>query len=409
MNLHILLISHYYEPDSGAAAVRLSRLMKILHRRGHQITVLTTMPHYPQGVIQEQYRAKLFTDENRDGIRVIQVWLWATPSKRIVLRLISQLSFMLTCMVRGLFLPRPDVILIENQPIFTGLAGWFISKIKRTPYVINVSDFWPEYLVVAGITTETSLIYRIFKALTNLTQRDADAITVMYDSLLTKIEDRIGKVENAQVIYNGVDLSLYNKPDTGMSFRDKYDLGEQRLITFLGILGPHINLEMMLESIKFLGDMPDITVLFVSSGSQQDKLLEVLTYPEFAHCRSIDWIPADEVPGFWMASYLTFWALHDNELDRLRFQAKLYEALASGTPTVIAVDGFMSDLLNRTQTGLAVMPNDIKAMQSAIATLLNDAQLYAEMSHNARQYALENFDPEEVASKYETVLKAVAR
>lgn len=34
--LHILLVSHYYEPDSGAAAVRLSRLMKILHQRGHE-------------------------------------------------------------------------------------------------------------------------------------------------------------------------------------------------------------------------------------------------------------------------------------------------------------------------------------------------------------------------------------
>ena len=70
--LHILLVSHYYEPDSGAAAVRLSRLMKILHQRGHEITVLTTMPHYPQGVIQEPYRGKLFTDEDREGIRVIQ-------------------------------------------------------------------------------------------------------------------------------------------------------------------------------------------------------------------------------------------------------------------------------------------------------------------------------------------------
>ncbi len=383
--------------------------MKILHQRGHDITVLTTMPHYPQGVIQEPYRGKLFTDENRDGIRVIQAWLWATPSKRIILRLISQLSFMLICMLRGLFLPRPDVILIENQPIFTGLAGWFISKVKRSPYVLNVSDFWPEYLVVAGVTAETSIVYRLFKALTNLTQRDADAITVMYDSLLPKIENRIGKVKNAHVIYNGVDLPLYDNVDNGQSFREKYNLGEQRLITFLGILGPHIDLETMLNSINFLADVPNVTVLFVSNGSQQNKLLEALALPEFAHCRVIDWIPADEVPSFWRASYLTFWALHDNELDRLRFQAKLYEALASGTPTVIAVNGFMGDLLNRTKTGLVAMPKDSETMQKAIQSLLNDQELYDKLSHNARQYALENFDPNDVARRYENVLKESAR
>lgn len=406
--MHILLISHYYEPDSGAAAVRLSRLMKILHQRGHQITVLTTMPHYPQGKIQAPYKGRLFTDEDREGIRVIQAWLWATPSRKIILRLLSQLSFMLSCMLRGIFLPRPDVILVENQPIFTGLAGWFISKIKRRPYVINVSDFWPEYLVVAGGATETSNVYRIFKALTNLTQRDASAITVMYDSLLPKIEDRIGKIENAHVIYNGVDLSLYDKPEiSSASFREKYKLGTQRLITFLGILGYHIDLEIMLESIKFLADVPDVTVLFVSSGSQQDKLIEALAQPEFAHCRTIDWISAEEIPSFWAASYMTFWALHDNELDRLRFQAKLYEALASGTPSVIAVDGFMSDLLSRTQTGLAVMPKDNAGMQTAIETLLNDAELYADMSQNARDYAVENFDPDDVANRYEVVLNSV--
>ena len=72
--MHILLITHYYEPDSGAAAVRLSRLAKLLHAQGHQITVLTTMPHYPAGEIDAAYRGKWSTDDNRAGIRVIQVW-----------------------------------------------------------------------------------------------------------------------------------------------------------------------------------------------------------------------------------------------------------------------------------------------------------------------------------------------
>src|SRR5690606_37738563 len=121
--MHILLVTTYYEPDSGAAAVRLSRLAKALVRRGHQVTVLTTLPHYPQGRIAERYQKAWAVEQNRSGVRVVRVWLWATPSPRISRRLISQMSFMLSAALRGLTLPRPDVVLIEAQPVFTSLAG----------------------------------------------------------------------------------------------------------------------------------------------------------------------------------------------------------------------------------------------------------------------------------------------
>lgn len=403
--MKILFITHYYAPDSGAAPNRLTRLAEMLQKRGHEVTVLTTLPHYPSGIIPEQYRRRWQVIENRNGVRVIQVYLWTTASKKIILRLISQLTFMFTSMLRGLFLQKPDVILIENQPIFTGLAGWFISKIKRTPYVLNVSDHWPEYLVVAEVVKENSLIYRIFKALTNLTQRNAEAITVMYDNLLDKIEARIGKVEKAHTIYNAVDLSLYQNSGTDINFREKYNLGNNRLITFSGILGPHIDLELMLTIAKNLGEYPDVTVLFVSGGSQQPILEQALEKPEFAHCRTLEWLKAEEMPAFWEVSYLSFWALHDNELDKLRFQAKLYEAVASGTPVVIAVEGLMSEFLEKTQAGFTVKHGDSDGMLEAINRLLTDSELYTQMSENGCNHAIEHFDAEKQTTAYEKVLQ----
>lgn len=407
MNLHILLISHYYEPDSGAAAVRLSRLMKILHGRGYQITVLTTMPHYPQGVIQEPYRAKLFTDENRDGIRVIQAWLWATPSKRIVLRLISQLSFMLTCMIRGLFLPRPDVILIENQPIFTGLAGWFISKIKRTPYVINVSDFWPEYLLAVDVLKETDLLYKIFKSLVNLTQREAKAIISLLPGLLESVKARIGEIDNGHVIMNAVDLERFHPEADTRLFREKYNLGAEKLITFVGTMGNHIDLSMMLDVAEYFEARDDVRIVFVGTGINRN-LLDARE-KELPNVQWIGWIDHSEMPSAWASSYLTFWAVHDNELNRLSFQSKLYEALASGVPPVVSVEGIIADILQANNLGITVPFGAKSDFIQAIELLLDNPIQRKQLSHNARQYALENFDPQDVASRYESVLKAVAR
>ncbi|HLA42930.1 MAG TPA: glycosyltransferase, partial [Aggregatilineales bacterium] len=145
--MHILIITNYFEPESGAAAVRLTRLAKQLQAHGHQITVLTSLPNYPHGRIYEGYRRKFAVVRNYAGIRVIYTWLLTTTSPRINRKLISQMSFMLTAILRGIGLPRPDVLLIEAQPIFTGFAGIALAKLKRTPYVLNISDLWPDHLI----------------------------------------------------------------------------------------------------------------------------------------------------------------------------------------------------------------------------------------------------------------------
>jgi UDP:flavonoid glycosyltransferase YjiC (YdhE family) len=148
--MRILMITTYFEPDSRAAAVRLARLARLLHQRGHEVTVLTTLPHYPEGVIHPGYKDAWEVEENRGGVRVIQTWLWATPSPRISRKLLSQLSFMLTALLRGLVVPRPDVIFVEAQPVFTCLAAALLGRLRGVPYVMHVSAMWPEHLLTVA-------------------------------------------------------------------------------------------------------------------------------------------------------------------------------------------------------------------------------------------------------------------
>lgn len=406
--MQILFITHYFAPDSGAAANRLTNLAHALKERGHEVTVLTTMPHYPQGVIPPEYRGRFVKLEEQEGIKLIQVWLWTTQSPKILWRLVSQISFMVSCILYGSFVKDPDVIFIENQPIFTGFAGWFISKVKRRNYVLNVSDYWPEYLVIAGIVKETSLIYRVFRALTNLTQRDATAIVALLDDLLVKIEARIGKVNHSYVIQNVVDLVKFHPAIDGTAFRQQYAPNAKTLVTFLGGLGPHIDLETMLETARYFKGQNDIQFLFVGTGSQKENLDRALADSEFAHCKAIEWLDFSMMPEFWAASDINFWALHHNELDKMRFQAKLYEALASGTPTVIAVEGLMSEILGKAEAGITVSQGDSLALAKAIEHLCNDDAYYQKISQNARSYAEANFEMTRYIEKYETALE-VAR
>jgi glycosyltransferase involved in cell wall biosynthesis len=256
--MHLLLVTTYFEPDSGAAAVRLSRLARLLHARGHQVTVLTALPHYPQGRIRDGYRGRFAVVENRDGLRVMRTWLWATPSSRISRRLVSQNTFMLTAALRGLAIQRPDVILIEAQPIFTSLAGVLLSRIKRAPYVLNVSDLWPDHLLSVGALTEQHPVYRLARGLVNATYRGAAHIVAMSPAWARAIQGHIGNGQKISVIYNGVDLASFRSDRDTTAFRARYGLNDHFVISFIGTFATQYDFETLFGAVRRMEGREDV-------------------------------------------------------------------------------------------------------------------------------------------------------
>lgn len=408
--MNILFVTHYFEPDSGAAAVRISRLARILHQRGHRITVLTTLPHYPVGQIADGYRGRLSTIEERGGIRVIRTWLFATPSSRISRKLISQNTFMLTVLLRGLGAQRPDVMFIEAQPVFTSFAGVMLSKFKRVPYILNVSDLWPDHLLSVGALTETHPIYRAARRMVDATYRGAEGIAAMSPGWAEKIAGYIGSNDKIRVIYNGVNLARFHPGVDANIFLERHNLvGTQHVaslhtITFIGTFATQYDFDLMFEVAKRLAVREDVIFLFIGSGSQADAVAQF----NLPNVRRIEWIPHDEIPQAWAVSTLTYWAMRDAPLYRGTIPAKLYEALACGVPVAAAMEGEGARLIEASGGGLTVPCGDVDALCEAISRLLDHAELRQQYSRSGRAYAEAHFDPENVTTQYENLLQAVA-
>lgn len=407
--MRILIISHYFQPDAGAAAVRLSRLARMLHQRGHDVTVLTTMPHYPVGRIRDGYRGKFSIKEDFDGLTIIRAWLWATESPRILKRLISQVSFMFALFIRGVFINKADVALLENQPVFTALGGWLICKLKRIPYIANVSDFWPEYLLTVGVLHERHLLYRLFRTFVNITQRQAAGIIVLHEPLRDSIEARIGQVQNLHVIYNAVDLARFQPQLDTTSFSEQHHLPDKKLVLFAGTFGTHIDFDTMLAAAAALHERDDVFFLLVGTGGQREKIQQMLAQPHYQHVGWIGWLDHDQMPLAWSAAYLAFWAIYDSDLYRHTLQSKTFEAMASGTPVVIAIEGLTADVIQRSRSGETVTFGDAPALAAGIRQLLDNPTLRDEYSRNARAYAEAHFDPVKVTDAYESVLIQAAK
>ncbi len=406
--MHILLITAHFEPEQGAAPVILTRLARALRGRGHDLTVLTALPSYPQGRVYDGYRDAWEVTETADGLRVIRTWLWATPSPKISRKLVSQVSFALTAALRGLGLPRPDAALVEAQPMFTHLAGAALCRLRGIPYVLDVHDLWPDHLLTVGALTAQHPVYRVFRALTNASLRGAAGIITLSAGWAKTIQEYIGPTDNVQTVLSGIDLNRFHPGADAAAFRAKHGLGAARLVSFIGAFTTQYDFETMFAAVHTLDNLKEVRFMFAGGGTQTAHINALLAQSAGAHIARIGWVDYDDVPLAYAASDVCFWAMRPEPLYRGTMPTKLYEALAAGLPTAAAVDGVAADFLRETGAGFNVPCGDAAGLAAAVARLLDDDALRARCGRAGRAYAEAHLDYERAADAYAAALEKAA-
>ena len=406
--MHIWILTQFYPPEFGAAAIRLSRLARLLAADGHTVTVLTGMPNYPEGVIRPEYRGKVFCDEMLDGVKVERVWVCASPSKRARARLLNQFSFMGMAALRGTFLGRPDVILVESHPLFVTLTGGWLRRVKRAPVVLNVSDLWPESAVATGALRADSPLVKFAAPVERWAYHDAAHLIGMTDGVVEGILRIMPNPQRVTLIKNAVDLAIFhpNQPDLRAAVRQRYGLGDRFTAVHIGNMSLTYDFDILLDTAAAL---PEIAFLFAGGGSQAARIEAQIKERGLSNVQLIGVLPHEQMPGIWAAGDAALIALGDHSVAGGTRPAKLYEALATGTPVVAAIRGEGAALVEEAQAGVVVPIGDSAAMIAALRRLKDSPDLRAQMSAAGRAYAEASLSPEPVKRAYVEIFEGVTR
>ena len=129
--MRILFITQYFKPETEVGGIKIWEISQHLIKKGHSVSVLTGFPNYPNGTIFQGYkihRLKLFYSENIDRINVFRVFLFASHSKNILLRLLNYISFLIFSCIRSLTLPKFDLVIVTSPPLTVALSAIIIKK-----------------------------------------------------------------------------------------------------------------------------------------------------------------------------------------------------------------------------------------------------------------------------------------
>src|SRR5262249_28111474 len=271
--MKLIILTQYYPPEMGAPQARLSDLATRFRQAGHEVVVLTAMPSYPLGRVYPGYRG-IFRRELRDGILVLRTFAYPSQSARILPRLTSYFSFVLSSLFFGLIhLRRADYLLTESPPLFLGIAGFLLSRAKKARWVFNVSDLWPDSAVRLGIVKE-GIGLALARRLEAFCYRRACLVSGQSREILEDIRRRFPAVP-VYHLSNGVDTATF-RPERGTPEARRRLIGDREqerfVAVYAGLHGVAQGLDQVLEALALLDGQGPLAV-FIGDGPERERLV----------------------------------------------------------------------------------------------------------------------------------------
>ncbi len=408
--MKILYVSQYFPPEMGAPAARVHDLSREWVRQGHEVTVLTTFPHHPTGVLAGRDRGVIVRRERTDGIDVLRVWMHAAPNRGVVRRMASYVSFMLSAATLGrLGVRRADVVLATSPQLLCAAAGYAIARTLHAPFVFEVRDLWPESILAVEAMGEGPLI-RLLRGLAAHLYAHADRVVVVGGGYRRQIHERYGlDLSDIDVVPNGIDRERFVPGPREGSVRRRHGWEDRFVVMYVGAHGMAHALGKVLEAAEALREEEEILFVFVGDGAEKSALQRRAEERRLPNVVFVGQQGREEIPAYYAACDLGLVPLRATPLFQAVLPSKIFECLGMERPVLISVDGEARRLVEESGGGRFVPPEDAPAMAAAICEMARRRDELESMGRRGRDYVLRHFDRRVLALKYVEILREVIR
>ncbi len=401
--MQVLFLSDNFPPEVNACASRVYERACYWVKWGHQVTVITCAPNFPDGQVFPGYKNKWYQEECMDGIRVIRVKTYITKNAGFIKRVLDFLSFMFMAIIVGLWQKKPDVIVATSPQFFTAVGGWFLSLLKMKPFVFELSDLWPASIKAVGAMKQSILITWLEK-LELFLYRRAKRIIVLSPAFKTDLINRQIPADKIDVVINGVDLQRFPCQAKDPALLDKYNLHNKFVIGYIGTHGMAHDLSNVLLAAEQLHE--NIVVVFVGSGAEKPQLMQMAQTKQLNNVIFIDRQSKEDIPKYWALCDLALVHLKNDPVFESVIPSKIFEAMAMQLPILLAApQGQATDIIEKEKVGLCVEAGDPAALALAINDLYQSPALLQGFKGNS-QHARQQYSREEQAKLFLESLSA---
>ncbi|HZH97484.1 MAG TPA: glycosyltransferase family 4 protein [Fimbriimonadaceae bacterium] len=400
--MRILFLTTYFKPDISSNSMLMSQLAEELVKLGNKVTVVTSMPHYDTNSIWPEYRWKLWKKAKYPGMNVTHVYLYVPSQKSsLVGRLFNYLSFNVLSTIFTVFTRKHHVLFVPSPPLTNGVGAFIASRLRRTPFVYNVQDIYPDIAVRLGVLKNERLI-KIFEKMEKFVYRKAAAVSVISDGFRRNLLRKGVPDQKIAVIPNYVDAELFRPLPRQNAFSTEQGLNDKFVLLFAGNIGLSQGLENLLEAASILREYPDIMFLIVGNGASKAELERMAEEMKLTNVRFLPYQPIETVPEMYASCDAGLVTLRKN-ITSESVPSKAFSVLGAGRALITSVDRASEtwDMVEGAQCGVAIEPEDPQALADAVLSLYNDREKTIQMGKNGRKHIEEHYTKQIVARQYQ--------
>lgn len=354
--MRILFLTDNFPPEVNAPATRTFEHCKEWAKQGIDVTVITCAPNFPEGKIYKGYKNKLIQREVIDGVKVIRVWTYITANEGFVKRIIDYLSFMVSAFFAGLTV-KTDVIIATSPQFFTAVAGRWLSFWKRTPWIMEVRDLWPESITAVGAAKRTIAI-RFFEWLEKRMYKSASKIVVVTDSFAKIIcEKHHVNHSKIKVIKNGANLDLFKPQPKNQQLISNLGLENKIIIGYIGTHGMAHALDFVLNTAKSIEHL-NYHFLLIGAGAKRKELIQLKEDLHLKNVTMLEAIPKQEVIEYTSILDIGLVNLKKSDTFKSVIPSKIFELAAMHIPILLGVEGESAAIINTYKVGLTFEPEN---------------------------------------------------
>ena len=404
--MRILVVSKYYRPDGGPAAPLYTLLCERLAQRGHEVTVLTAVPHYPSGRVAKGFRGFWVRQTVENGVKVFRIPLPSVNRSRLPSRLFQFAVFQLRATLAGLGL-KYDLILTHTPSLEVLLPFAYFAVIRHKPSVYSVHDVYPDVGVKLGIFHNPKLIW-VIGLLEKFCLRKATRVRVLSRSFIPTVQQMGVPDDRICLLYDWVDTDRIKGMARDNSFAREYGLIEPFVVLYAGNLGFVQGLETVLDSANLLKDRKDIRFVFVGDGGAKQELQNIAIQHNLRNVDFIPYQPLERMAEVFSTADVCLVSLKKGT-GFGALPSKTFSILASERPVIACVDEGTDtwDLVKKAAAGVCVKPEDPESLVNAILALQQNDRLRLDYGKNGREYILKYHSPDTAALAFEKLIQNI--
>ncbi|WP_352924246.1 glycosyltransferase family 4 protein [Peribacillus simplex] len=382
--MKILYLHQYFNIDKGST--RSYEIAKFLVSKNNKVTIITGN-----------------SVDSREGIKIISTKTKYKQEYSYLKRLLSFVHYMYKSFFIGVKEKGVDVVYASSTPLTIGLIGMLLAKVKRSEFVFEVRDLWPDIPIELGIIRH-GWLKRILLKLESMIYSSADKIIVLSPGMKEDLLRKGVKREKIATVTNFADIDYFSRICSGDKEEalDKLGLKAKFICLYAGTLGFINNIDYILQLAEKTDD-PDIVYLIVGDGKEKERLIQVKESKKLNNVIFLDQVSKKEAYLLMAVSHIGLCFVRDNEILDRNSQNKLFDFWAAGKPTLINYKGWQHEVMTKYDAGYGFEYSERSKMIEYVKSMKSDKRMYLKIQENIERLTL-NYEKTKLISKLERTL-----